>query len=194
MKIKRKELTQIAKGVELYDAQKLKFFRLTLLLTKNVKLTKDEVDIFDQAKEKILPTEEVKKFHEQQRALAEKYWKADENKEWVMEEKHGQSVHVLTNKPELDGKLETMQKKAKPLFDRYNDAAEKAEALLDEEIEIPLQKITDVEHVKKLSPKTLAALAPIIEVAIPESLLEEKGDALTTLEVERILEFCEVEK
>lgn len=192
MKIKRKELNSIAAGIAAYDAQKLQVFKLTLLLTKNSKIIKEEDELFEEAKKKILPVEEVEKFQKEQKELAKSYYAKNEEGEYLMQEVNGQSVHKLTNKAELDGKLEALQECYAKVIDRYNTGVAKIEALMDEEIELPLLKLMDLEHVRHLAPKTLAALAPIIGLPLPESLLEEKGDALKTADVERILEFCEV--
>lgn len=192
MKLKRKELNRLIEGVDLYDKQKLQFFRLTLLLTENKKLINTEVDVFEEAKKKLLPDDEIAEYRKKTQELAQSYWMKDDKAEYVMEEVNGQSVHKLTNRLELDGKLEILNERYKKVFDRYNEGIKQAEEFLEEEIEIPLKKITDVEWVKKLSPKTLSALAPIIECTIPEKILEEKGDALKTEDIIRIYEWCKV--
>lgn len=192
MKIKRKEPYILMEGIRLYDSLPKKHLRLTLLLVENKSIIRDAIGTTDELKKTYLPTAEIRELEKLKSEIMQPYRKKDDSGNYVMTEQNGQSVHVITNLPEVTGKLKTLNEKYSDLIERYSNGEKEIEQLLEEEINLPLKKITNPEWLENLNPKVISLLAPIIACSVNESLLESKEYALNTTDFERILTYCKV--
>lgn len=195
MKIKFKELYSIVEGQSLYDNQEERLFELTLLLVKNTRTAKVEIEAFEEARDKMTKSEEFVKYQQERQEIVNGYRLKDKEGKFVPSVQNGQQGFQLDPDRivDLQEELKEFDKPYTILLDKVRKDREDATEKLEEEIDIPLKKITVAKHIGHLSTKALVALAPIIEVKLTKKLLGKKIDEIQASELDRLLDFCDFE-
>lgn len=193
MKIKFKELYSIIEGQSLYDNQKERLFELTLLLVKNTKAAKAEIEAFEEARDKLTKSEEFVKYQQERQEIVNSYRLKDKEGKFVPSMQNGQQGFQLDPDRivELQDELKEFDKPHQDMLDKVRKNNEQAAEKMEEIIEVPLKKITVAKHIGFLDLKALVALAPVINVTLTKKLLGEKIDELQASELDRLLDYCE---
>lgn len=193
MKIKFKELYSLVEAQNLYDSQEERLFELTLLLVRNTKIAKAEIETFEEARDKVTKSEEFVKYQQERQEIVNAYRLKDKEGKFVPSMQNGQQGFQLDPERivELQEELKTFDKPHEKMLDKVRKDREEATQKLEEEVEVPLKKITVAKHIGILDTKVLVALAPIIEVTLTKKLLGKKIDEIQASELDRLLDFCE---
>jgi len=194
MKIVFKELYSIVEGQNKYDAQEKRMFDLTLLLVKNTKIAKAEIETFEEVKDKLVKSDDFVNYQQERQKLIDDYRLLDKDGKPISANQNGQQGFQLdpTKLDELQKKLIEFDKPHKTMLDEILTINEEASKKLNEEVDIPLKKITKIKHIEALSLETLVLLAPIVNVKLTEKMLIGKKDQMKASELDRILDFCEI--
>lgn len=194
MNISIAELQMLNMAKSHYDQQEKKNFSLTLLLVHNSKLIEAELAKFEEARDTITNSEEFKEFQQKRQFIIDAHRIKDEEGNFVTSKENGQVGFKLDDVDAMNGKLANLSEKHKDLLDRVQKNNEEVAEMIKEPIEIPLKKITNIGLLKVLSKNALVGLAPIIEMVIPMEVIEPIADTLTTAELARLTEWCEIDE
>lgn len=194
MKLSITEMYELFQGQAAYDEQKTRSFKLSLLMVSNTKALKAALAPFEETRKELLETKEYTEYTKKREEMVNEHRIKNTDGTLKTAVQDGKQVYPLEHVDKLQAKLDKLDKEYAEAIKENKENMKTVTDAMDEVFEVTLKKITDAKVISTLSPATLTALAPIIEVTLTEKVIgEELGSKLTSANMERLLKYCKVQ-